>query len=182
MDPNAFKSVVFRVLKLYFTPHPFGHGRTLLDTTPEEKDKVAAKTGMQLYRKTEGTMYFTVESVVVTRQERLALLQRLQNKVLDLISDARYQTDGYVCSLAVFLPAPPKAHTSQSCKVCATCAHLYVLGVVILCSAIACQVRLACGLVCMVLLFVGYNAAPLPSFLTAWSAELPDTLLCQGFQ
>ena len=81
---------MFKLLKLYFHKHPSGHGRCLLDTTPEEARKVASKTGLQLYKNHE---YFTAADVIVTHEEHVNLLRQLHAKVDEIVRDAQYPTD-----------------------------------------------------------------------------------------
>ena len=81
---------MLKLLKLYFTPHPFGKGRTLLDTTPEEADVVAKRTGLHLY---SNKQYFTAESVEVINTECQALLKQLCSKVADISREPGFQDD-----------------------------------------------------------------------------------------
>ncbi len=90
-DFTVFQPLVFKLLKLYFTAHPFGNGRTLLDTTPEEAKKVAKRTGLHLY---SNKQYFTADSVEVSETECQALLEQLCNKVADISREPGFQDDG----------------------------------------------------------------------------------------
>lgn len=90
VDFSIFGPNVFKLLKLYFQKHHGGHGRCVLDTTPEEASRVAEKTGMQLYKNRQ---YFTVDDVNVTHEEHVSLLQQLHAKVEEIVRDAPYPTD-----------------------------------------------------------------------------------------
>ena len=90
VDFSVFRPNVFKLLKLYFSKHPKGHGRCLRDATPEEADKVAQRTGMQLYK---NKSYFTADAVAVTPQERVNLLEQLHAKVEEIVQDSSYPHD-----------------------------------------------------------------------------------------
>ena len=90
-DFTVFDPLVFKLLKLYFTPHPFGNGRTLLDTTPEEAHEVARQTSLHLYSE---DIYFTAENVEVSHAECKELLEQLCIKVADMSREPGFQDDG----------------------------------------------------------------------------------------
>jgi len=90
-DFTVFDPLVFKLLKLYFTAHPLGNGRTLLDTTPEEANEVAGQTGLHLYSE---EMHFMAENVQVSQAECKALLEQLCIKVADISREPGFQDDG----------------------------------------------------------------------------------------
>ena len=77
-------------MKLFFTPHPFGGNRCLLDTTPAEADVVARHTGLQLYR---DYIFFKLDAVSVTPQEGCQLLGQLQAMVDRIVAESPHHTD-----------------------------------------------------------------------------------------
>jgi len=81
---------VFPLLKLFFTPHPFGGNRCLLDTTPTEADDVARHTGIQLYR---DYIFFNLDSCPVTPQECNHLLGQLQAMVNRIVAESAHRVD-----------------------------------------------------------------------------------------
>ena len=102
VDFSIFGPNVFKLLKLYFHKHPEGHGRCVLDTTPEEAKNVAKKTGMQLYK---NRWYFTVDDVNVTHEEHVSLLKQLHAKVEEIVRDAPYPTDRFKTLNLIILDA-----------------------------------------------------------------------------
>lgn len=89
-DYSNFGPLVFPLLKLYFTPHPFGGNRRLLDTTPSEADAVARHTGMQLYK--DG-LFFTLDAVQVTPEECSQLMGELQAMVDKVMQESVHPFD-----------------------------------------------------------------------------------------
>lgn len=90
IDHHNFGSLVFPLLKLFFTPHPFGGNRCLLDTTPTEADAVARHTGIQLYR---DFMFFNLDSVHVTPQECKQMLEQLHAMVNRIVAESPHHVD-----------------------------------------------------------------------------------------
>ena len=90
IDCHNFGSLVFPLLKLFFSPHPYGGNRSLLDTTPTEADDVARHTGIQLYR---DHMFFKLDSVPVTPQECHQLLGQLQAMVNRIGAESPHPVD-----------------------------------------------------------------------------------------
>ena len=91
VDFGVFGPLVFKLLKLYFTEHPSGKGRCLLDTIPDEASWVAQQTGMQLYQTDElDMMYFSAEMITVSESESQALLNKLHDKVEEIVRDLPY--------------------------------------------------------------------------------------------
>ena len=90
IDHHNFGSLVFPLLKLFFSPHPYGGNRALLDTTPTEADDVARHTGIQLYR---DHMFFKLDSVSVTPQECHQLLGQLQAMVNRIVAESPHRVD-----------------------------------------------------------------------------------------
>ena len=89
-DYQNFGPLVFPLLKLYFTKHPFGGGRCLLDTVPDEANHVIQHTGLQLYR---NGMFCKLSSVPVTDQECGTLLAKLQAMVDQIVQQSQHPFD-----------------------------------------------------------------------------------------
>lgn len=97
IDYNSFGPLVFPLLYLFFRPHPFGGERTLLDTMPSESDTVAQYTRLELYK--DG-LFFSLESVQVSPEERQSLLQQLYDLVNRIVEESPHPFDRYetLCS------------------------------------------------------------------------------------
>ena len=83
---------MFSLLKLFFTPHPSGGQRRLLDTTPEEADDVKQDTGLQLYK---NVWFFSLDSVQVSPEECQELLRQLHALVDTIVQESPHPFDRY---------------------------------------------------------------------------------------
>ena len=92
IDYSNFGPLVFPLLKLFFTPHPFGGERRLLDTTPSEANAVARYSGLQLYK---DDLFFSLDSVQVSPQECQELLRQLHALVNTIIQESAHPFDRY---------------------------------------------------------------------------------------
>lgn len=92
IDYSSFGTLVFPLLKLFFTPHPFGGARRLLDTTPSEANAVARHTGLQLYK---DDLFFCLDSVQVSPEECQQLLGKLRALVNTIVQGSAHPFDRY---------------------------------------------------------------------------------------
>lgn len=101
IDYSNFGPLVFPLLKLFFTPHPFGGERRLLDTTPSEANAVARYTGLQLYK---DDLFFNLDSVQVSLEECQELLGQLHALVNSIVQESPHPFDRYspFCIPALF--------------------------------------------------------------------------------
>ena len=89
INPGNFGPLVFPLMKLYFTKHPFC-GRSLLDTTPAEAKWVMQQTGIQLYN---DYAFCSLDSVAVTPKECHKLLEQLRAMVDTIVAESPHPFD-----------------------------------------------------------------------------------------
>ena len=95
IDYQVFGPLVFPLLKLYFTKHPFGGGRCLLDTVPDESKHVTQRTGLKLYKH---GMFCKLSSIRVTEEECGTLLGKLRAMVDRIVEESPHPFDrSYFC-------------------------------------------------------------------------------------
>ena len=92
IDYSNFGPLVFPLLKLFFTPHPFGGERRLLDTTPSEANAVARYTDLQLYK---NELFFSLDAVQVSPEECQKLLRQLHGLVDTIVQESAHPFDRY---------------------------------------------------------------------------------------
>ena len=96
---SNFGPLVFPLLKLFFTPHPFGGQRRLIDTTPSEVNAVARYTGLQLYK---DDLFFSLDPVQVSPEECQELLRQLHALVDTIVQESPHPFDRYSFPHACF--------------------------------------------------------------------------------
>lgn len=92
IDYSNFGPLVFPLLKVFFTPHPFGGQRRLIDITPSEVNAVARYTGLQLYK---DDLFFSLDSVQVSPEECQELLRQLHALVDTIVQESPHPFDRY---------------------------------------------------------------------------------------